>query len=181
MDHANPYEAPEADVSLVGVDQSSPSDTGQPRKSTLSRRLALANRLVMGIGVASLLVAALYTVVTDAPDWFDEAILSGCLVAGVPLVVAWGVLELLVLLPHSVAWKFFQLIVSTSFVIVPCLKILPAALFGQSHADFQTWHLLPLFAALHTVVNVVFFTGCGALCVPIGAFLVRRRRRSSRG
>ena len=45
--------------------------------------------------------------------------------------------------------------------------VLPAALYGKALADFQTWHLLPLFAVLQTVFDMAVYGAMGGLLVLI--------------
>ena len=141
------------------------------------RKIIIASRILLSIGMALAVVPSLYIYFRDKPEWLGEAIY---------LSSAWVVASVVVMaLCTEVYYCFFKsiypavtlLAATLAAVLSASIYINGATFFGAGTADINTWHLLPLFTALHQIKATIFVTlTAGAACILflLGKALARR-------
>ncbi len=135
-------------------------------------------RAIYVVGYAVSAIAALRAANSNAPEWFASGIYQGCLFVGLSTAVFWGVSEFVMRLVSARSVHLFLVVTAGAVVIVPAMRLLFAAFYGESVAEFGTWHLLALFTLMHqlfaAVVGGVLGT-VGAIVHAVGSRLVRDR------
>ena len=124
-------------------------------------------RLIYVSGFVILVAAAIRTFLGAGPDWFGEAVYTSCAFVAVSLIVFWLASELALRFSTRRGVHFLVLAIALAAVITPVLYISRAAFFGQGSAEFDTWHLLPLFTLMHQVKIVVIVGAIGGCLMAI--------------
>lgn len=131
----------------------------------LSSVLEKMIRIAFFSSTLALILAAAFRVGCHGPAWVDGPIYESCCVVGLPLIVLWGIAEGLMTFFRSVFLRVWLLALACGAAWVPCFAVLPAAWRGDSIADIQTWHLLPLFAAIHMATATALFGGLSGIVI----------------
>lgn len=134
-------------------------------------------RLLFLSGLVTLAIAANHVSDLDAPDWFASPVYESCWGVGIGVIVLWVFSELLMAFTRSIACRAWLLAVAFAVAYVPWFYVLPASWNGQAIAEFDTWHLLPLFALVHMITTIVFFGAIGGIAIAVISALVERARR----
>jgi hypothetical protein len=111
----------------------------------------------------------------DPRPWYRDAVVKGSLWVAASLVLVGLGAELLGRFFRGPVMQLYLLMLVITAAVVPNLYLNAAAFFGRETADFQTWHLLPLFAVMYQVEAVMWvaiFAGLGCL-----VYLALRRLR----
>ena len=130
-------------------------------------------RLVILSGFAALAMATLHTARTSSPDWFQSPIYQSCKGVAVELAIIWGVAELLMASTHRAGRLFWVLTIAMAGVYVPWHYGFWAAWYGQSVADWETWHLLPLFAVVNMALVTTMVGAVSAVVIALCSFVWR--------
>lgn len=139
--------------------------------------MKLAIRVIYLLGFIALSAAAARAFVSDSPDWFGEAVYQGCIFIVITNSLLWGGSELVLKLKTICAIRIILLMVAVGAIASPSLYLVGAAFYGETKAEFDTWHLLPLFAVIHQLEAVVagVVVGCGIATVVFIFRLLNRR------
>jgi hypothetical protein len=73
--------------------------------------------------------------------------------------------ELLMAFTHHTLWRLWLLVIAMTAAYAPWFYVFPAAWYGQSIADWQTWHLIPLFAVARMVLATTSFGAASAIVI----------------
>lgn len=133
--------------------------------------MKIAIRAIYVLGLIAVLVASSVTFRNGGAEWFVQAIYVTCVAVGVTLLTLWGISEVFV--RYIPVWwvHVVILIASIGGLAFPAFYLMMAALYGERHAEFQTWHLLPMFALLRVIMGLVIGTVIGSILACIVAFL----------
>jgi hypothetical protein len=136
-----------------------------------SRLLRYSIRLILISGFVPLAIGTLYSLTLAAPGWYAWPVFTSCLFVGFALCIFWGSAEFLMRIPIGTSWLVWILLTTIAAVLSPWFYVLPAAVYGSDVGEFDTWHLLPLFAVMHMVQALVFFGTCAAVVILVITFL----------
>jgi len=141
-----------------------------------------AIRTIFLAGIASALLPSLCAFFAGKPPWFGEAVYLTSGYIGFSLVVLWSCTELLSYYFPGRLMGTFLVAVALPAALVPSLDVNWAVFLGRDGADIQTWHLLPLFAAMDQILaTVAVGTSVGVVCDGVALVRALRRRRPDNG
>lgn len=151
---------------------------GRDRKQQ-GRAMNWIRRIVLALGMGFALVASAAAFFMDEPAWFKDAIYMG---------TDWLLCTLVLLAVVSEAVTFFfryrwlrgfLVAVAVAATIAPVLYLNAAVFLARGEADFQTWHLLPLFQTIYqvaaTFLAAVVFVAISGLTVLVRVVASRLR------
>ena len=151
------------------------------RKMAVTRRvprsMVSARRLVYLIAAALLAAALANVLIFPATDWYRETILQAVCIAAIELALLAGFLELIA---RFVTWqrsRIHLLILAAPPMLLSSGYVFGCAWSGREVAQFDTWHLVAMFAiisfvwALFAAIAMSALVGAGFM---IRDFLTRR-------
>lgn len=130
-------------------------------------------RLLFLSGFAALAMATLHTARTGAPDWFQSPIYQSCEGVGVGLAIFWGISELLMACTHHAGRLLWVFVMAVAAIYIPWFYVFRAAWYGQAIADWQTWHLLPMFAIVNMALVTTFLGVVSAVVIAVSSVVLR--------
>lgn len=139
--------------------------------------MVLARRIIY-LAALVLLIAALVNVfVFPSTDWYREAIVEGVIIATAEVALLAGFLELFARFVQWPRSRIYLLIFAGPPMLLTSIYVFRCAWFGRDVAQFDTWHLVGMFAIISFVWAVFAAIACAALVgagFAIREFLARR-------
>lgn len=122
-------------------------------------------RFMFFSSAVALTLAAVRSGGSDGPEWLTKPVCEACWGAGLALIAFWGVAEGMMAFGRGTLLRLWLLALACGTACVPCFYVLPAAWRGDTIADIQTWHLLPLFAVIHMFTVTALFGGLSGIVI----------------
>ena len=132
----------------------------------------LALRLIIAAGLATFWVADWIGDRQPAPTWFASGVSEAALMLAISTTMLWIGLEVVLHFARSRGSRITVLAVAFMAVAYPALCLVNAAAFGMTRAEFNTWHLLALFAPVHQIYAIIA-TLMVAMVVALLVWIVR--------
>ena len=125
------------------------------------------------IGIFLAILSCLGAFFKNKELWFSEAVYLSAAYIILSIAFLYGFFFLVTKLWNGKIMSIFIFCVMLTAIAVPNFYINTAVFFGAEQAEFSTWHLLPLFAAMYqcmSTVTVFIFSG---ICCSIFYFITR--------
>ena len=110
-------------------------------------------RILFTTGLVVVLVPCVAVGWLEQRDWVTDGVYSAAIYAGVVLILSWALGELLFRFVPAAGPVIVA--AAISLAAVPGFYINSATFLGRGAADFNTWHLLPLFAVMYQMAATV--------------------------
>ncbi len=137
-------------------------------------------RRIFSLGFVLLAIPSIGIAMLGEPGWVQSAVYQSSVVLAFAFLGLRGLTDFVSESHHGKLMAGFLLAVTMAGVFPVCVELNAAAFLGRASAEFDTWHLLPLFAVIHEVIYVVL---CGAItavaCAIIGIVGALKRTRST--